>query len=99
MPGTPASSREEPERIQLARLQELLGAVRPSNAFYETKLGQAGIDDTIASLDAFRSNCPFTTKSELAADHQANPPYGSNLTYPLERYPRSHQTSGTSGAP
>ena len=99
MPGTPASSREEPERIQLARLQELLGAVRPSNAFYETKLGQAGIDDTIASLDAFRSNCPFTTKSELAADHQANPPYGSNLTYPLERYTRSHQTSGTSGAP
>ncbi len=99
MPGTPASSREEPERIQLARLQELLGAVRPSNAFYETKLGPAGIDDSVASLDAFRANCPFTTKPELVADHQASPPYGSNLTYPVERYTRSHQTSGTSGAP
>ena len=99
MPRTPASSRGEPERIQLARLRELLGAVRPSNAFYETKLGPAGIDDSVASLDAFRANCPFTTKSELAADHQANPPYGSNLTYPVEHYTRSHQTSGTSGAP
>ena len=99
MPRTPASSRGEPERIQLARLRELLGAVRPSNAFYETKLGPAGIDDSVASLDAFRANCPFTTKPELAADHQANPPYGSNLTYPVERYTRSHQTSGTSGAP
>ena len=38
-------------------------------------------------------------RGELAADHQANPPYGSNLTYPVERYTRSHQTSGTSGAP
>ncbi len=99
MPRTPASSREELERIQLARLRELLGAVRPSNAFYETKLGPAGIDDSVASLDAFRANCPFTTKSELAADHQANPPYGNNLTYPVEHYTRSHQTSGTSGAP
>ncbi len=99
MPRTPASSRGEPERIQLARLRELLGAVRPSNAFYETKLGPAGIDDSVASLDAFRANCPFTTKPELAADHQANPPYGSNLTYPVEHYTRSHQTSGTSGAP
>ena len=99
MPRTRANSREELERIQLAKLRELLAAVRPANAFYEAKLGQAGIDDSVASLDAFRANCPFTTKPELAADHQANPPYGSNLTYPVERYTRSHQTSGTSGAP
>ena len=99
MPRTPASSREELERIQLAKLRELLGAVRPANAFYETKLGQAGIDDSVASLAAFRANCPFTTKPELADDHAAYPPYSSNLTFPLERYTRVHQTSGTSGKP
>ena len=99
MPRTPASSREELERIQLARLRELLGAVRPANAFYETKLGPAGIDDSVASLDAFRANCPFTTRTELAADHASNPRYSSNLTYPIERYTRSHQTSGTNGVP
>ena len=99
MSRTPASSREELERIQLAKLRELLAAVRPDNAFYEAKLGQANVDTAIESLDAFRERCSFTTKPELAADHQANPPYGSNLTFPLGRYTRVHQTSGTSGAP
>jgi len=82
MPRTRANSREELERIQLAKLRELLAAVRPDNAFYEAKLGQAEIDDSVASLAEFRANCPFTTKPELAADHAANPPYGSNLTFP-----------------
>ena len=99
MPRPPASIREELDRIQLAKLRELLGAVRPDNAFYETKLGQAGIDDSVASLAVFRANCPFTTKMELADDHAANPPYSSNLTFPLGCYTRVHQTSGTSGAP
>ncbi|MBC8243081.1 MAG: AMP-binding protein [Verrucomicrobia bacterium] len=99
MPRPPASSREELERIQLAKLRELLTAVRPANAFYAAKLGQANIDGSVASLDVFRANCPFTTKPELAADHAAHPPYGSNLTFPLEHYTRVHQTSGTSGAP
>jgi len=41
---------------------------------------------------------PLTTKSELLADQDANPPFGTNLTYPLDRYVRLHQTSGSSGA-
>ena len=45
MSRTPASSREELERIQLAKLRELLAAVRPNNGFYEARLGQAGIDN------------------------------------------------------
>jgi len=99
MPNTSASNREELELIQLAKLRELLTAVSPANAFYEAKLGQAGVDAAIESLDEFRDNCPFTIKSELAADHIAHPPYGSNLTYPVGRYTRVHQTSGTSGVP
>ena len=39
---------------------------------------------------------PFTTKADLAADQLAHPPYGSNLSFPLDRYSRLHQTSGTS---
>jgi len=99
MSRTPASSREELERVQLAKLRKLLTAVRPANAFYEAKLGQADVDAAIESLGAFHANCPFTTKPELAADHAAHPPFGSNLTFPVERYTRTHQTSGTSGAP
>jgi phenylacetate-CoA ligase len=40
----------------------------------------------------------MTTKSELVADQAAHPPYGTNLTYPLDRYVRLHQTSGSSGS-
>ena len=42
---------------------------------------------------------PFTTKAELVADQAVNPPYGTNLTFPVSRYVRCHQTSGTTGAP
>src|SRR5262249_26803312 len=41
----------------------------------------------------------FTTKQELVDDQQANPPFGSNLTYPLSRYTRFSQTSGSTGKP
>lgn len=42
---------------------------------------------------------PFTTKQQLVEDQQAHPPYGSNLSYPLDRYTRFCQTSGTTGKP
>ena len=42
---------------------------------------------------------PFTTKDELLENQAAHPPYGELLTYPLERYTRLHQTSGTQGTP
>src|SRR4029077_13545060 len=41
----------------------------------------------------------FTTKAELLADQDGHPPYGRVLTYPLARYSRMHQTSGTSSRP
>jgi len=39
----------------------------------------------------------FTTKADLAADQAAEPPFGTNLTFPLDHYVRLHQTSGSSG--
>ncbi len=45
------------------------------------------------------SGVPFTTKADLVADFAAHPPYGSNLTFPRERYTHFCQTSGTTGAP
>jgi phenylacetate-CoA ligase len=70
------------------RLRDLLVEVVPSNRFYARKF--AGCD--LAAFDRL----PFTTKAELAANQVENPPYGSNLTYPLSQYCRLHQTSGTS---
>ena len=45
------------------------------------------------------SGVPFTTKTELAEDFAAHPPYGTNLTFPRSQYTRFCQTSGTTGKP
>jgi phenylacetate-CoA ligase len=84
---------------QLARLRDLLGVTLRSNSFYRGKLASLGADYLPASLDEFRDRVPFTTKAELAEDHAQHQPYGSNLTFPLERYTRCHQTSGSTGQP
>lgn len=79
----------------LDQLNALLRAIA-GNSFYEKKLG--GIS-SVSSLEEFSEKIPFTTKAELAQDQKRNPPYGTNLTFPLARYHRFHQTSGTSGQP
>jgi len=84
---------------QLEQLRRLLAALVPANSFYTQKFSLARVTATIASLDEFSEKFPFTTKQELAEDQRARPPYGTNLTFPLERYTRFHQTSGTTGAP
>jgi phenylacetate-CoA ligase len=51
----------------------------------------------LGSLDEL-SRLPACSKDDLLADQAAHPPYGTNLTEPLERFTHVHQTSGTSGA-
>ena len=84
---------------QLTALNRVVAAIAPTNRFYRRKLVAADGLEGFASLDDFRARMPFTTKTELAQDQVEFPPYGSALTYPLERYVRFHQTSGTSGRP
>lgn len=84
---------------QLEQLRSLVAELIPGNKFYTQKLQSAGVGFDLASLEDFSARFPFTTKPEIVADQLANPPYGTNLTYPLDRYTRFHQTSGTSGTP
>ena len=83
---------------QLSQLRALLAALR-TNPFYAGKLTGTGLLEGMASLAEFSARCPFTTKADLVADQLAHPPFGTNLTYPLERYTRCHQTSGSTGNP
>ncbi len=91
--------RAELERLQQERLAALLREVLPRNGFYLRKLAAAGLSPDDLKEPADLARLPFTTKAELIADQEAHPPYGEILTYPLERYARFHQTSGTSGRP
>ncbi len=79
--------------MQFRRVQTLLDEILPRNAFYARKLGDRR---SLESWDDFR-HLPFTTKQEIGEDQLAAPPYGTNLTYGLDRYVKFHQTSGTTG--
>ncbi len=87
------------EALQLGRLRTLLGELRKGNAFYRERIGKAGLAGGPASLGDFVAKMPFTTKMDLVWDREEFPPYGSNLTYPLERYSRFCQSSGTTRGP
>ncbi len=107
-PGDPAlfvdrtletMSREDLVEYQWQRLAPMLGRILEGNAFYGRKwAGTVRHARGIRGWDEFR-RLPFTTKAELARDQAEHPPFGTNLTYPLERYVRFHQTSGTTGRP
>ncbi|HEX8309680.1 MAG TPA: AMP-binding protein [Chthoniobacteraceae bacterium] len=83
----------------LQRLQALLAAVSETNRFYAPRLSAAGITAEIPSLEEFSARLPFTTKAQLVEDQALQPPYGTNLTFPLESYTRFCQTTGTTGRP
>ena len=83
---------EELEAHQLRRLNELLAAMLPHNQFYARKLGDRRQLDSLDELDQL----PFTFKEELSS---RNGDLAANLTWPLDRYVRFHQTSGTRGRP
>jgi len=70
--------------VRASRFGEMLDTIRRSNPFYQRKLSGASIE-----------TLPFTTRAEIQQDQIENPPYGTNLTFCLERFVRLHQTSGT----
>lgn len=91
-------SRDELTQIQSKKLRLMLREIHGQNYFYTKKLDDAGVrPEDISGLD-YLDKLPFTIKSELAAD-QDRDGFAANLTYPLERYIRFHQTSGTTGRP
>jgi phenylacetate-CoA ligase len=80
--------------IQDVQLRELLDTVAKQNPFYQHKIHQSGLD-IAADFGSF----PFTTKAELIEDQRRHPPYGTNLSFPIEDFTRYYQTSGTSATP
>lgn len=88
-----------PTPSQSARLSEMFAELVGKNQFYTGKLGADLLRSASVAPELVFFDLPFTTKQELVNDQQLNPPFGSILTYPVERYTRFCQTSGTSGQP
>ncbi len=81
--------------LQRTKLAATLPVVLAANPFYQRKLAGCVFDAARDPMDRL----PFTTRRELEDDQVQHPVYGTNLTYPLERYSRLHQTSGSRGTP
>jgi phenylacetate-CoA ligase len=73
----------------VSRFNEMRAILDERNRFYADRLKHA---------DRFQ-DIPFTTKQQLVEDQANHPPFGTNLTFPVENYTRIHQTSGTAGRP
>jgi phenylacetate-CoA ligase len=73
----------------VSRFNEMRAILAERNRFYADRLKHA---------DRFQ-DIPFTTKQQLVEDQANHPPFGTNLTFPVENYTRIHQTSGTAGRP
>ena len=91
-----------PDRATISRqqcdsLKELLGVLAKTNAFYAPRIKSSLASVENVTPQEFCSAFPFTTKDEIVADQAGNPPFGTNLSYPMAAYTRVSQTSGTSG--
>jgi phenylacetate-CoA ligase len=84
------------EALQAQKLSALLSVISSGNKFYKAKFKAAGIKTgDVAKITL--ADLPFTRKAELSSDQQKFPPFGSNLSFPLNDYCRYHQTSGSTG--
>ncbi len=93
------ASGDEIAMLQFRKLETLLKKVYTSNPFYRNKFDHLGITPSeIRSIDDL-PKLPLTTKREFEEDQEKHPPFGTNLTEPLENYVQYHQTSGTTGKP
>jgi phenylacetate-CoA ligase len=75
-------------------LAEQLAYLAASSPFYAQRLRGTDVR-SVADLPVL----PFTTKDELRAGQQREPPLGEHLCAPRERLVRIHVTSGTTGDP
>jgi phenylacetate-CoA ligase len=85
------------EEQQTQLLRQLLAEVAPANAFYSDRIASAGIDSTSVTLESFVESIPLTTRADWTDDQLEHPPFGTNLSYPLDRYVRFCRTSGSTG--
>src|SRR6195256_5816609 len=89
---------EDAFRLASGAWERQFRRLREASPFYARKFREAGLGSTFVGLGAL-ANIPFTTKDELKAAHDEEPPFGSNLCVEPNLVKRIYQTSGTTGTP
>ena len=99
-PALETAPEERRRAHQWRRFHAMAGELLAANPFWQARWGAAGVRSAadLGGWEDFR-RLPLARKADIVDDQAARPPFGTNLTYPLERYVRVHQTSGTTGTP
>ena len=92
-----SSDRDKIEHQQLTLLKTLIETCQEGNKFWQQRLNACAVNAQIESLHLFSDKMSFSTKTDFSTDQSDTPPYGTNLSYPIEQYNRISQTSGTTG--
>jgi phenylacetate-CoA ligase len=98
-PVLETAPRDKLEKIQWQKLKRLLEIVFEKNPFYQRKFENYNVKLADIKNLSDLTKLPFTTKLEFQEDQEQHPPFGTNLSEPLENYVQYHQTTGTTGKP
>ena len=91
-------SREDFLEYQWQQLQRQVRYTYENSGLCQRQFKAAKITpDDIKTMEDFTNKVPFTTKEDLLADQEENPPYGTRLAVPEGEIFATHLTSGTSG--
>ena len=91
-------SREDFLEYQWQQLQRQVRYTYENSGLCQRQFKAAKITpDDIKTMEDFTNKVPFTTKEDLLADQEENPPYGTRLAVPEGEIFATYLTSGTSG--
>jgi phenylacetate-CoA ligase len=92
----PSRAEERADVASVEGLQRQLRYLAERSPFYRKRLGS--LSDRLRRIEDLRA-VAYTTKDELRAGQERDPPFGPHLCAPREGLVRVHVTSGTTGTP
>lgn len=96
-PRTETMPRPELEKLQLAKLRQLVNTAYRNSPFWRKKLDESGVaPDSIKSLEDIK-RIPYLTRDELNQSQLSQPLFGDIMSINTADAVRYHQTSGSSG--
>lgn len=85
--------------FQLAKLKKQLHYLYEHSSLYRAKLDGVGFKPGDLKTVDDLAGIPFTTKQELRAGQDAQPPFGTHQAAPTDQIVRMTSTAGTTGKP
>jgi len=90
---------EQMREFQLHKLKQQVKYLYANSELYKAKFDTVGFEPGDLHTIEDLAKCPFTTKQELRAGQDVNPPFGLHQAAPMDRIVRMTSTAGTTGKP